>query len=219
MRHKTNPHPTELRGSASDSAGATPVIVVMLRQPRTSCATEMRSDPFWEFGSFGVTGCHQRNLMHPKKAAALEGARMAFVQGGVDGFKLVYLTPPVHAIAYADRSEIRWQPPEMPFRYDCAPVIIDPSGASDIVGFHALIEEVNRNGWLGRFASKFRTRREPLPQPLAANLVACYTAARQAVKSPADRLAQYYEQALPVNPPVVDRQRHTTYRHLLAKVA
>ncbi|HEY9719758.1 MAG TPA: hypothetical protein V6C69_19925 [Trichormus sp.] len=197
----------------------TPIIIVMLRQPRMERPNEMRSDPFWEFGSFGVTGCHQRNLMHPKKAAELEGARMAFAQGGKDGFKLVYLTPPVHAIAYADRSEIRWDPSEMPFRYDRAPVIIDAAGASDIPELRALFEGVKRNGWVGRFASKFRTRREPLPEPIAARLVAVYSAARRSVSNPKLMLAQTYEQALPVNPPKVDRQRRATYRELLAKIA
>jgi hypothetical protein len=43
------------------------VVVVLLRQPRKDIS-EMRTDPFWEFGSFGLTGCHQRNLLHPKKA-------------------------------------------------------------------------------------------------------------------------------------------------------
>lgn len=40
------------------------VIVVHLRRPKN--ASDMRDDPFWEFGSFGITGCHAhdlRNLM------------------------------------------------------------------------------------------------------------------------------------------------------------
>ena len=37
------------------------VILVLLRQP-SSAVTERRDDPFWEFGSFGCTGCHGRNL-------------------------------------------------------------------------------------------------------------------------------------------------------------
>jgi hypothetical protein len=39
------------------------VFVVMLRRPRKN---DRRSDPFWEFGSFGCTGCHGKNLLHPK---------------------------------------------------------------------------------------------------------------------------------------------------------
>ncbi len=53
------------------------VFVVMLRQPRRADSNEMRTDPFWEFGSFGLTGCHQRNLLHPKRAGELSGARLA----------------------------------------------------------------------------------------------------------------------------------------------
>ncbi len=43
------------------------VLVALLRQPRMERPNEMRSDPFWEFGSFGLTGCHKTNLMHPKE--------------------------------------------------------------------------------------------------------------------------------------------------------
>jgi hypothetical protein len=39
------------------------VIIVMLRQPRLDDPNEMRTDPLWEFGSFGCTGCHRKSLM------------------------------------------------------------------------------------------------------------------------------------------------------------
>ena len=37
-----------------------PVFIVHLRRPKKNDPEEMRSDPFWEFGSFGCTGCHSR---------------------------------------------------------------------------------------------------------------------------------------------------------------
>ena len=40
------------------------VILVHLRRPRSR--SDKRDDPFWEFGSFGITGCHARNLLHPE---------------------------------------------------------------------------------------------------------------------------------------------------------
>lgn len=43
------------------------VVFVMLRQPRRDNPGEMRTDPLWEFGSFGCTRCHSRNLMNPFK--------------------------------------------------------------------------------------------------------------------------------------------------------
>ena len=75
------------------------VIIVVLRQPY-NYPNEKRSDPFWEFGSFGSTKCHYTNLMNPKKAHELEKKRFAFAQGGHEGFKLVYLTPPLSIIKH-----------------------------------------------------------------------------------------------------------------------
>jgi hypothetical protein len=68
------------------------VIIVVLRRPKKSNKKEMRSDPFYEFGSFGCTKCHRRNLLNPRKSHELIGVRLAFAQGGKDGFKLVHLT-------------------------------------------------------------------------------------------------------------------------------
>lgn len=204
-----------LTGAPSSPATKPKVIVVMLRQPWLQKPTEMRSDPFWEEGSFGLTGCHQRNLMHPKKAAELEGARLAFAQGGKEGTRIVYLTPPVHAIPYADRTEVRWQTGEMPFRYTDAPVLLDSSGFSQVPGLISIIADCKRHSWMGRFASKFRTRREPLPEPVADALVEVYEATRRRLGSAA--VATRYEQALPVNPPKIDRSRRKTYAGLLAQ--
>jgi hypothetical protein len=191
---------------------ASPVIVVMLRQPRLHQASEMRSDPFWEFGSFGLTGCHQRNLMNPKKAHLLAGARLAFVQGGYAGFRLVFLTPPINPVAYAELTEARWSPAQMPFRYQNAPLVLDAEGGTDLPALKQLIVGVNRNGWMGRFASAFRTRREPLPPAVARAVVEIYEAAKADGNAV---FARRYEEALPMNPPRVDYERRSTYqRHL-----
>jgi hypothetical protein len=203
-------------GSAAlKKTGHPPVIVVMLRQPYMERSTEMRSDPFWEYGSFGLTGCHQRNLMHPKKAAELNGARLAFVQGGKLGSRLVYLTPPVEAIPYADRTEVKWPTGEMPFCYSAAPVVLNADGFSHFPALRGLVEDCKRNGWMGKFASKFRSRREQLPEQIAADMIEVYEDLRLAVKP--DNLSKTYEQALPVNPPCIDRKRKTTYRGLRLK--
>lgn len=207
------------------------VLVALLRQPHMERPTEMRSDPFWEFGSFGLTGCHKTNLMHPKKVHELKGARIAFVQGGDAGFKLVYLTPPVTPIPYSDRSEIRWETSgkngvsretgvsnetgsTMPFRYEKAPFIISTSGVSDVPEIVQIFENVRRNGWMGRFASKFRTRREPLPDACAAQLVKVWNA--RVRKATAGDFARIYTDALPYNPPKTDFDRQGTYDRMLA---
>jgi hypothetical protein len=93
-----------------------PVIIVHLRCPRND-PDESRDDPFWEFGSFGCTGCHSSNLMHLARIHHVEGARFTFAQGGQEGFRLVKLTPPVTVVEHRDRSEVRWEPVSMPFRY------------------------------------------------------------------------------------------------------
>jgi len=102
------------------------VVLVHLRQPDRSNPKEKRSDPFWEFGSFGCTGCHSHNLMHLARSEALDGARLGFAQGGDGGFKLVVLTPPVTVFRHKNHCEVRWErSQEMPFRYCRAPLLID----------------------------------------------------------------------------------------------
>lgn len=57
--------------------GKDSVFMVVLRQPQKN---DQRSDPFWEFGSFGVTKCHAKNSISFKNASCLEGGRLAFAQ-------------------------------------------------------------------------------------------------------------------------------------------
>lgn len=203
------------------AASAPEVIVVLLRRPRPpkKYPKEKRSDPFWEFGSFGVTGCHGRNLMHPKNSEFLTGKRFAFVQGGPAGFKLVYLTPAVKVSPFTNCSEARWARPGMPFCYDAAPLVVSPEGESDIPALREMIVGVNRNGWEGRFASKFRTRKDPLPDEVTIQLLESYESARRRARSRRSMLATAYNQALPCDPAVVDTDRDNTYRRLLAKVS
>jgi hypothetical protein len=70
----------------------TSMFLVLLRRPKSD-PSESRDDPFWEFGSFGCTGCHAK-LLHPRKHGELTGAQLAFVQPERDGFRLVHVTPP-----------------------------------------------------------------------------------------------------------------------------
>jgi hypothetical protein len=206
--------PTTLQ--KSDAIGEEPVIVVCLRQPRMARRDEMRSDPFWEFGSFGITGCHARNLMNPAKAGLLEGARFAFAQGGNGGFRLVLLTPPLAVVRHRELVEVRWQPAVMPFRYWDAPVLMDRAGRSEVLDLPAFLQEVNRNGWPAKFASKFRSRRQPLPANLARQLAAMFDGAI-AQNSAGSCMARSYEEALPQYPPKIDYSRRQTYSRLLAE--
>lgn len=185
------------------------VIIVNLRRPRLNNPTEMRTDPFWEFGSFGCTGCHKRNLMNPKKIHLLHGARLAFAQGGNEGFKLVHLTPPVVTIHHGNFAEVKWSPAKMPFKYNQAPLLINNEGESDFPLLRKFITNTNRTSWEGKFSSKFRSRREPLAVDLAHAIIEVFE--RLSNSNKPDLFALTYVEALPYPPPKVDDNRQRTY--------
>lgn len=191
-----------------------PVVIVLLRQPRRHDPREQRADPYWEFGSFGTTGCHAKTLTNPRRAARLDGLRLAFAQGGPLGFRLVYLTPPVEARVYEGGCEAWWAPAEMPFRYACAPLLVDNDAGSDCPCLRDEVGTVNRTTWLGRFASRYRANCTPLPAALAAELVEVYDRHRASAGPAA--LASTYEEALPYPPPEIDAARAQSYHARLA---
>ena len=193
------------------------VIVVHLRRPDLGNPNEMRTDPFWEFGSFGCTGCHAANLLNPRRAGELSGARLAFAQGGPHGFRLIKLTPPVDVTNHSNRVELRWSPHAMPFRYAEAPLLIDNAGRTDFPSIGSMLSDVDRTSWEGAFSSRFRSRREPLPEKVAAEVITTYERLR--CQAPADSFARTYDEALPYQPPRVDRNRRDTYRELLATLS
>ena len=101
------------------------VFFVQLRRPGRN---DVRTDPLYEFGSFGCTKCHSKNLLHPDNFKKLEGARLAFIQGGHLGSRLVLLTPPISVKKWKDNCEARWKPAAMPFKYAEAPVLASNDG-------------------------------------------------------------------------------------------
>lgn len=185
---------------------STPVIIVHLRRPRSQ---DKRTDPLYEFGSFGLTGCHRTNLLSDTSAA---GARLAFAQGGDLGFRLVMLTPPIDVRQLAHVREAFWSPASMPLRYDSAPVIIDNDGSSDVDGMRELLDGVNRNTWREKFSSAFRTRKSPLEFRVATGIVSAWECAI----ADGGCYAESYWEALPYwDPDVVDQDRHGTHQSLL----
>ena len=193
----------------------TRVLVVHLRQPRLANPKEVRSDPFWEFGSFGLTGCHSRNLMNPKKLSELNGGRLAFAQGGRLGMKLVYLSPPVKVTRHGSLGEATWEPNEMPFTYRAAPLLIDKHGETSFPLLKHFLQGTKRRGWLGRFSSRFRSRRSPLKSKVGEELVQVYENRRRSAAS--SSMSRSYTDALPYRPPAVDQDRESTYRRLLER--
>ena len=190
------------------------VILVMLRQPQRNKPNEMRTDPLWEFGSFGCTGCHRRNLMNPKKLKELDGVRFAFAQNGHLGVKLVHVTPPVTMLHHGKSGEAKWSPAEMPLTYASAPCLVNNSGPSAIPQLVDMISGVRRGSPVAQFASKFRTGRHPLPASVGRRILKLYERFRQK----AGCVSKSYVDALPYTPPRVDGDREATYRELLGKV-
>ena len=183
------------------------VIIVLLRQPRSDA--DVRTEPFFEFGSFGLTGCHGTNLLHDEAA---DGARLAFAQGGRREFRLVTLTPPVKVYAWAERREARWKPGAMPLAYAASPLLIDNDGNSDVAGMPALIARVQRETPVAQFASAFRSRKRALGPAVARQVLAAWNRATKR-----SQRAKAYWEALPSEPAEVDLERRATYEELLRK--
>ena len=200
----------------SDNIDQPKAIIVSLRRPRLNDSDEMRTDPLWEFGSFGCTGCHTRNLMNPRKIHLLEGARLAFAQGGDEGIKLVTLTPPAKAINHGRLGEVKWFPAQMPFKYSEAPLLIDNNGNTDFPLLKNFIYVANRSTWVGKFASKFRSRRKPLDANIAQEMIEVFERISESAASTS--FASTYVEALPYLPPKIDINREQTYVHLLASI-
>jgi hypothetical protein len=136
------------------------VVIVMLRQPKRSDPNESRSDPFYEYGCFGLTGCHETNLLNDTSA---NGTRLAFVQPGKNDVRLVLVTPPATIDWCGSRLIATWTRTEMPLRYDEAPVLVAnrfPPRRSSLLD---VIEKTNRTTPVGKFPSRFRSRKEPVP--------------------------------------------------------
>jgi hypothetical protein len=189
------------------------VILVMLRRPRLRDPNEMRTDPLWEFGSFGCTGCHRSNVMNPAKLTELNGARLGFAQNGPLGIKLVHVTPPIRTLHHGSFGEAKWSPAEMPLSYASAPTLVNNLGFSDIPKLLNIIGNVRRGSPVAQFASKFRSRREPLPPLVAEQVIAVYE--RERSNNGSGSIALSYVDALPCVPPRVDDDRKATYCRLL----
>lgn len=191
------------------------VVIVVLRRPRMNNPNEMRSDPFWEYGSFGCTGCHRKNILNPQKVSGLNGVKLAFAQGGNKGFRLVYLTPPIEVINHGTFHEVRWPFISMPYRYDRAPVFVDNHGNSDFPLLKDFINYTNRTTWEGKFSSRFRSRCKPVSVEIGREILAFCE--NSSLLNDPQMLASTYDEALPYRPPKIDLNRRQSYEQLLFK--
>jgi hypothetical protein len=195
------------------------IFIVTLRQPKNK--NDPRDDPFWEFGSFGCTGCHRAHLLHPRKHHIVDGDRLAFIQGGHRGSRLMLLTPPIKRIDYGGgsskgRVELRWNSTKKPFRYDRAPSLFEspsPGSPGLFPQLAAYITETNRTTPDAKFSSRFRSRTFALEPELARELQAGFNAAVGAATPSV--FITHYTDALPwCDCPRSPRDRRSDYKRL-----
>jgi hypothetical protein len=191
------------------------VFIVVLRRPRRR-KDEKREDPFWEFGSFGSTGCKRKSLLNPAKAKErLQGARLAFAQGGADGFRLVKVTPPLRIDDSKVPCEAKWKPRGELFRYTDAPLIAAKDGRTDFPSLRAAFRKRTCAGQMQQFSSNFRSSAEPLSVNQAKALIRIYGCKVRTARK--EMFARSYLDALPYNPPVAESptQRRHSYSDCL----
>lgn len=142
---------------------------VYLRRP--SGISDLRRDPFWEFGCFGQTGCHQTNLMHPTSSPLATGDRLVFLQGGDSEIRVVGLTPPIAVKHGQPLLNVTWDRAYRPLPYAMAPVLTDNSGYTDFPAVARILENTNRTTNCAKAASRLRSRSSPVNQALQEQLL------------------------------------------------
>jgi hypothetical protein len=184
------------------------VFFVHLRRPGRD---DPRTDPLYEFGSFGCTRCHCSNLFHPRHAGDLKGARLAFVQGGDDGSRLVFLTQPITVNVWAENCEACWTPAQMPFKYSEAPVLVANDGRSDFPLVKVFARRAHRSTLEGGLSSLIRSKSSPLEPGMAAEVISVYE--RHWKENGHSAIAARYYEALPYFTEI-DHDRRQTYNDL-----
>jgi hypothetical protein len=202
------------------------IFFVHLRRPRRN---DQRSDPFYEFGSFGCTGCHSSNLLHKNRAAKLKGARLAFVQGGKLGSRLVLLTPPIAVVKkwkehcekkrkWISIREVRWKPMDMPFTYTEAPVLVSNDGYSHFPSVKEFARGTHCPTLVSGLASLIRSRACALDEQMAKEVVAVYKRWRRKATATHSGIASTYDETMLPAPRVLDPNRKATYRSEIKKL-
>lgn len=142
---------------------------VYLRRP--SGDSDLRRDPFWEFGSFGQTGCHRTNLMHPTSSPLTIGDRLVFLQGGNGEIRVVGLTPPIVVKRGQQPLNVTWDRAYRPLPYAMAPVLTDNCGYTDFPAVARILENTNRTTNCAKVASRLRSRSSPVNRDLQEQLL------------------------------------------------
>jgi len=187
------------------------LFIVYLRRPAKD---DPREDPFWEFGSFGCTGCHRKNLLS-SNCQIVSDDQLAFVQGGDRGARLLLITPPVTLKKHPNGFiEVTWKPAgQQPFCYKDAPVLACPKGDSEFPKLSKEIANVDRSTLPAKLASRFRARASAVPEDLSEELRSVYEEKRR--NAPPGAISQTYTDALPRVPEAATNNRREAYRKVL----
>jgi hypothetical protein len=154
------------------------VYFVYLRRPRG--LDDRRNDPFWEFGSFGRTGCHDKNLLHPRNSRIKDGDQLAFLQGGDAEIRVVGLTPALQVAGTETRIELKWNKAYRPLPFSSAPLLINNLQESAFPAVYSALKlaETNRTTFCGRAASRLRSRSTEVSHELAQEIILWFAAPR-----------------------------------------
>src|SRR2546430_12963655 len=85
-----------------------------------------------------------RSTLFPYTTLFRSGDRLAFVQGGQLGARLLLVTPPVERFHHTGgspkgRVELRWDSRQKPFRYDNAPPLFEDRKSTRLNSSHSQI--------------------------------------------------------------------------------
>lgn len=145
---------------------------VFLRRPGDP--RDRRDDPFWEYGSFGCTGCHGKNLLHPRWTRLRDGDRIAFLQGGRGEIRVVGMTPAILVRGSTARIEVRWNARYRPLPYSDAPLLVNNQGRSAFREVLPILKGTRRTTYCAMAASRFRSRTAPIDGALARQILSWF---------------------------------------------
>jgi len=202
------------------------VFIAYLRAPRR-IPDEKRSDPYYELGSYGITTCHCRDLMHPKHAEVLKGSRIAFVQPGYGHTRLVFLSPLIHTTKTYDVinpkpnkcvscTEALWEPITRPLKFEKAPLICNNEGETDFPLLMKYVDNVNQPSPVSKLMSKFRGRARVLEDNLGNEIVEVFES--HIGKNPLDIFAEHYWETMPNPPPKIEKEREKVYNNYKSRL-
>jgi hypothetical protein len=101
----------------------------------------------------------------------------------------------------------------MPLAFATAPIVADNFGSSDTPLLCNMACNVKRGTQLGKFASKFRSRVQPVSEGVGKEILSVYRRFRES----GARIATPYLEAMPFTPPTVQEDRARRFESLQSR--